>query len=241
MELDVGTKSLLIDQDRELDLNIKNTKKVFSNITQSVVNSAAEYIIKSMPVNDSVKNVLLDVKKSFETRDFKTIIKTVVGSSMEEGIKLLKLPKNVLSDLSKVTSITIKGGLKEGICAAIDITSNKYLKNNLFYNIVKDFVDQTKEYIFTKSFNDKLLLKVDGVLKKAESFKEKCNEWYKYYDELNFEKMNSLAKDLKKEKSKVISDPECTKENNIIQNILKLVNAKKDKLTNLQLQICNEL
>lgn len=241
MELNVETKNLSIEQDKELDLSIKNTKKVFSDVVQSVVNGAADYIIKSMPVNDSVKNVLIDVKKSFETRDFKTIIKTVVGSSMEEGLKILNLPKNVLSDISKVTNVTVKGGLKEGICAAIDIISNKYLKNNLFYTIVKDFLNKTKEYIFTKSFNDKLNSKIDNLVQKANSFKEKCNEWYKYYDELDFEKMNSLAKDLKKEKNKVISDPVCTKENNIIQNILKLVNAKKEKLTNLQLQICSEL
>lgn len=241
MELNVDRKDLLIDKDREVDISINNTKKAFSNIAFNVVNTAADYIIKAMPVNDGVKNILLDVKKAFESRDFKTILKTAVGSSMEEGIKMLKMPKNVLSDISKVTNITIKGGLSEGICAAIDIISNKYLKNNLFYNLIKDFINKTKDYIFTKEFKDKLEIKVERLVKKADNFKEKCKEWYKYYDKLDFEKMNDLAQDLKREKRKVISDPECAKESNIIQNILKLVNVKKDKLTNLQLQICNEL
>lgn len=241
MELNVDRKELLIDKDREVDISINNTKKAFSNITFNVVNTAADYIIKAMPVNDGVKNILLDVKKAFESRDFKTILKTAVGSSMEEGIKMLKMPKNVLSDISKVTNITIKGGLREGICAAIDIISNKYLKNNLFYNLIKDFINKTKDYIYTKEFKDKLEIKVERLVKKADNFKEKCKEWYKYYDKLDFEKMNDLAQDLKREKRKVISDPECAKESNIIQNILKLVNVKKDKLTNLQLQICNEL
>ena len=241
MELNVDRKELLIDKDREVDISINNTKKAFSNIAFNVVNTAADYIIKAMPVNDGVKNILLDVKKAFESRDFKTILKTAVGSSMEEGVKMLKMPKNVLSDISKVTNITIKGGLREWICAAIDIISNKYLKNNLFYNLIKDFINKTKDYIFTKEFKDKLEIKVERLVKKADNFKEKCKEWYKYYDKLDFEKMNDLAQDLKREKRKVISDPECAKESNIIQNILKLVNVKKDKLTNLQLQICNEL
>lgn len=243
MELNVDRKDLLIDKDRdrEVDISINNTKKAFSNIAFNVVNTAADYIIKAMPVNDGVKNILLDVKKAFESRDFKTILKTAVGSSMEEGVKMFKMPKNVLSDISKVTNITIKGGLMEGICAAIDIISNKYLKNNLFYNLIKDFINKTKDYIFTKEFKDKLEIKVERLVKKADNFKEKCKEWYKYYDKLDFEKMNDLAQDLKREKRKVISDPECAKESNIIQNILKLVNVKKDKLTNLQLQICNEL
>lgn len=241
MELNVDRKDLLIEKNREVDINVNNTKKAFSNIAFNVVNTAADYIIKAMPVNEGVKNILLDVKKSFESRDFKNILKTVVGSSMEEGIKMLKMPRNVLRDISKITNVTIKGGLREGICAAIDIISNKYLKNNLFYNLIKDFINKTKGYIFSKSFKDKLEIKVEKLVKKADDFKEKCKEWYEYYDKLDFEKMNNLAQDLKREKRKVISDPECAKENNIIQNILKLANAKKDKLTNLQLQICNEL
>ena len=53
--------------------------------------------------------------------------------------------------------------------------------------------------------------------------------------------MNNLAKALNRERNKVANDIECVKEINIIQNMMKLVNNKKDKLSNMQLQICNNL
>ena len=243
MELLIDSNEIIKNRDRniEIDVAANRSQRVFSNLAFDVVNRGADYVIKSMPINNNIKNILLDVKKSFETKDFKQIIKTAVGSSISEGLELLKLPKNVITDITKITDITFKGGLREGICAAIDIVTNKYLKNNIFYNIIKDFINKTKDFIFNKSFSNKIESGINNILNRADKFKDKCKEWYKYYEKLDFEKMNNLAKALNRERNKVANDIECVKENNIMQNMMKLVNNKKDKLSNMQLQICNNL
>lgn len=243
MELVLNTNELLKNKEKniEVDVEVNRSQRIFSNLTYDVINKGADYVIKAMPVNEHIKDILIDVKKSFETKDFKQIIKTAVSSSIEEGLELINAPKNVIKDITKIKNIAIKGGLREGISAAIDIVTNKYLKNNLFNSFIKDFTDKTKDFIFNKSFLDKLETGITNILNKADKFKEKCNQWYKYYESLDFENMNLLAKSLNRERSKVANDIECIKENNIIQNMMKLVNSKKDKLSNMQLQICNNL
>lgn len=230
-----------ISLNKELNLEIKNTERAFLNIVQNVVGKGADYVIKTMPVSDPIKNVLLDVRKSFETKDFKEILKTAVGSSIEEGLKFLNMPKNVLNDITTVANVSLRGGLREGVSAAIDIISNKYLKNNIFYNFIKDFIDKTKGFLFNKEFKNKITNAIDKLQEKVDKFKEKCDEWYDYYNKLDFDKINDLAKTLNKEKSSVSSNLDCVKQNNIIQNITKLVNAKQDKLSNIQMQICSNL
>lgn len=243
MELLLNTNEILKEKNKGLDIDVaaNRSQRVFSNLTFDVINKGADYVIKAMPVNDHIKDILTDVKKSFETKDFKQIIKTAVSSSIDEGLELLNAPKNVIQDITKIKDIAMQGGLREGVCAAIDIVTNKYLKNNLFYNIIKDFINKTKDFIFNKSFSTKLENGINNILNKADKFKEKCNEWYKYYEDLDFEKMNTLAKSLNRERSKVANDVDCIKENNIIQNMMKLVNNKRDKLSSMQLQICNNL
>ena len=238
-------KTLSLDNDIKLEnglnLEIKNTEKAFSNIVQNIVGQGADYVIKTMPVSEPIKNILLDVRKSFETKDFKKVLQTAVSSSINEGVKLLNLPKNVLNDISKVVNVSLRGGLREGVSAAIDIITNKYLKNNIFYSFIKDFIDRTKAFLFNKDFKNKIDNSIKNLTDKIDKYKVKCNEWYDYYNKLDFDKINDLAKALNKEKSSVNSNLDCIKQNNIIQNITKLVNVKKDKLSNIQMQICSNL
>ena len=102
-------------------------------------------------------------------------------------------------------------------------------------------MDKTKDFVFSNSFREKLTNSVEKVVSRIDDFKEKCNEWFKFYDKLDIEKMNLTAQELSKARSQVSSDVECVKQNNIIQNMMKLVNSKNDKLSDLQLQMCNDL
>ena len=229
------------DLSRNMDVEINRSKRAFSGVVQEAVSKGADYVIRAMPVNDSIKNVLIDVKNSFQTKDFKQILKTAINSSITEGLKILDLPKNVLKDINKIKNVTLKGGLREGVCAAIDIVTNKYLKNNVFVSFIKDFINKTKDFVCNKGFKDKLNSGIKKIYNKVDQYKEKCEKWYDYYNKLDFDNMNNIAKSLKSEKSKVSIDADCIKQNNIIQNMMELVNTKKDKLSPIQLQICSSL
>lgn len=230
-----------LNKNIENNLQIEKNKTQFKDIVVNMVDKGADYLIKSSPLSESMKNILVDVKKSLKTNDFKEIVNTAIGSSINEGLKVLQLPKNVIKDISNITKITLKGGLLEGINAGIDIIVNKYFKNNLFFNIIKEFKDKLKGFVGSSYFKLNIENGIDKIVKKTNKYKNICNEWLEAYDKFDLEKINSLAKKLNLSKKDVILNEECIKQNNIIQNITKLVNNKKGKLSNIQLQICNNL
>ena len=53
--------------------------------------------------------------------------------------------------------------------------------------------------------------------------------------------MNNIARNLNSKKEILSQYLECAKENQVIQNMTKMVNSKQQKLTNNQLQLCKRL
>lgn len=232
---------LEIVNSKKLDIELTKTKDSFSNIVKDVIESGADYAIKAMPINDNVKDVLLDVRKAFHTKDFKYIVKTAVSSSLREGLEILNAPKNVIRDITKVKDIAFKGGLSSALSAGIDIVTNKYMKNNIFAPIINRFLNSLKDFVFSNSFKDKIDRGISNVFDRINKYKESCKQWYEAYEKFDIDKMNEIAKRLKYNLKRTNIDQECVNENNVIQNMTTLINAKKEKLSQIQLQICNNL
>lgn len=223
------------------DLQINRSKREFTNMTQNIVSRGADYVIKAMPVNNNIKEILLDVKEAFKTKDFKKILGTAVNSCVREGIEMLNFPINVLKDINKVKEITLKGGLREGISSAIDIVTNKYLKGNLFAVHIKDFINQLKNFVFSNKFTEKLDMGIRLFKDKANEYQKLCQSWHEAYQNKDFEKMDIVAKTLNTRQRSVNADSECVRQNRIIQNITEAIHHKKEELSPIQLKICNIL
>lgn len=232
---------LVNDVDLNVERKVANTKINFEKIIDKAIQKGANYIIKAMPVNQGIKNILINVNDALKTKDFKGILKVAIDSSIKEGLKTLGAPISTIKDIIKLKDIAINGGLKETLCGGIDIISNKYSKNNLFGNIIKDFFDKVKQYIKTNKF----LMNIDnGISKlnqKLSDFKTACNKWNKAYNSMNINEINDSLKQIKKYKySKILSDDQF-KQCHILENMTSLVNTKKGKLSDAQLQMCQSL
>lgn len=242
LELDTLRKfDINIDLDERFDLDLVRNRDEFTNVVSKVINKGANYIIRGMPINNHIKDILIDVKDAFKTKDFKEILKTAVNSSVREGLEILSLPKNVLKDLTNIKDIAVNGGLSEGICAGIEIISKKYLGGSVYSVYIKDLFDKTKEFVKSKDFLNKISNGVNKCLEKINDFKEICKKWYVAYDKFDLDEINNIANSLNKKKSKVNFDIECQNNNNVIQNMTELINNKRDKLTELQMQICSSI
>ncbi len=230
-----------LEIDRDLNLQISKNNNEFQNIIGNIIDKGAEYAIKASPVNGHIKDILIDVKNSLKTKDFKEIIKTAVNSSVREGLEILNMPKNVLKDISKIKDIAIKGGITSAINAGIDIFCKNTFKNNIFEPYINTFVKDIKTFISSKTFVEKLDRSFDRIREKVTDFKQLCNQWYQSYEKFEIDSLNSIAKQLNAKQKLVNNSLECIKENNIIQNMTELVNNKNNKLSPMQLQICNNL
>lgn len=225
--------------DKKVDIVELQNMKVFSSIVTNLIDKGTNYIIKSFPISTSTRDVLLDVKEAFKTKDFKKIVVTAVNSSIREGLELLSIPKSVIKDITNIKNIAMTGGLPSALCAGIDIITNKYLKNNLLSSVIRDFIDKAKSFVSSKDFSDKITNTINKFFDKTKEFKDMCKKWYDSYEKFNVEDINKIARNLSQKVKNVINSKECLTENNLIQNMTKLINLRHEKLSSAQLEFCS--
>lgn len=235
------SKDLLkkLNVENEVDVTIENVKKEFGGVVEKAIDSGANYIIKAMPINEHVKDVLIDVKSALKTKDFKEIVSTAINSSLREGMEILSIPKNVIKDITKVKDVLVKGGLTQALSAGVDLVLNKYVKNNLFPEYVQKFVTKLKDFIGSRNFLEKIDQSIKRCVSRVNKFEETCNKWYQAYSNFNLSDINEIANKLNNSVKKVSYDSEAVKTNDTIQNLTQFANNKKDKLSTIQLRACS--
>ena len=233
--------SLNKDIDEKLSFQEERNRNEYSNTVAKVVDNSIGYIIKALPVNENIKQIALDVKDAFKTGDFKEIVKTAVKSSIKEGLEILNLPKNVISDITKISKIAFSGGLSSALSAGIDIISKKYLKNNIFSSVLFKITNEMKNYVFSKYFKIKIDNNINKLIEKNNKFNDLCQKWYESYEKFDLFNMNSLCKSIKNMQKHIVNDKDCKVQSDIIENMTNLINTKNSKLSPIQMQICNNI
>jgi hypothetical protein len=228
-----------ISKELELEKNFYGIKEQFEKVVTNTIDKTATYTIKAMPIPDAFKDILYDIKESFKSKDFKEIIKTVINSSVREGLEFLGLDSKKIKNLTEIKEVCSQGGLMYGVKAGIEIMEKKYLKNNIVGEYVYDFFSELKNSPLNKNFTNKMENKISKLDEAKTSFLNKCENFKQAYESFNLEDIKKTAYEVEKSFNKVKKDAECIRQNKIIQNIFTLVNNKKEKLTDAQLELCN--
>ncbi len=226
---------------KESEVEIEKNKEEIINIILNVIDKGANYVIKGMPVNEHIKEILSDVKKVLKEKDFLQILNVALTSSIREGLEMMGISDDNIKEINKMIDTAFKGGLTNCINLGIDIVSAGKKYGNIFFNYIDDFFGGIKNFISSTEFKKKIYSSVEKCLNKVDDFKELCNDWYDAYDSFNINEIKNIAGKLNKLKSKVLFNNDCINENNIIQNITELVNRRKQKLTKVQYDICTSL
>jgi hypothetical protein len=222
-------------------IEIEKNKDEILKIINNIINKGSNYIIRAMPVNEHIKEILSDVKESLSEGDFKNMLKVAINSSISEGLEIVGLSEKDIDNIDKLVDTAFNGGLAKSINISIDIVENMKKYGNLFYNYIEDFFENLKGFILSKDFKTKVYSGINKCLDKVESFKDMCNDWYDAYDKFDLTDIKQIADKLNKMKKKVSFDNNCVSENTIIQNVTELVSRKNSKLTKTQFDICSNL
>lgn len=220
---------------------IEKNKEEVVNIVNNILDKGANYVIKSMPINAHIREVLIDVKKVIKEKEFSQILKVALSSSLKEGMDFLGISESNLKEIGQVVDTAFKGGLTKAINIGIDIVGNAKKYGNIFYNYIGELFDKLKSFVQSLEFKKKIYACIEKCLDKVDTFKELCNDWYDAYDSFNLKDIGEIAGKLNKLKNKVSFHTDCVNENSIIQNITELVSRRKQKLTKTQLDICTNL
>lgn len=225
----------------ELELNIMNNKENFDSMITSILKRGIDYGVKALDISKDSDGIINSIKEIVNSKDLKEIVKSSVNISLSQALENQKGNMNILKNLNEFKDMSLKGGLRFLLSAGVEILFSKVTKLNLFKPIVEKLVKNVKNFIMSNSFIQKLNNGINKVLEKSNNFKKICENWYKAYDEFNIDSINEIARELDTKKETVLNNSDCLKENNIIQNMTKLINSKKDKLSQMQLQICSDL
>lgn len=220
---------------------VKRNKEELKNILIKTIDKGGNYIIKAMPVNKHIKDILSDVKECITDGEFKDIVSTAIESSLKEGKKILGLTDRELKYINKMINTAFAGGLTKNINIGVAAIENVKKYGNLFYNYIEDFFESLKSYIASTGFEERVNIAVSKCLNKVDEFKKICSNWYTAYDKFDLNNISSIADKLDKMKNKVEFNDKCVSENTIIQNVTELVRQNKKKLTKNQFDICANL
>lgn len=229
-------RKINLDKNLELDVskNILDFKKILSN----VVSSGTDYVIKSLDCDSEKKRSLTKVKSLFKGVDFQNLLKTSLHASIKLGLEIAKAKFPILKTIDGLKHISLKGGLGEMVASSIDIIASKFLKGNLIDGKLKEFFQDLRGFFKSNLFAQKIEQRINRLKNKVEKFQNLCKNWYEAYEKFDVTQINQVAQDLKKSFPNVSNDQNCVKENQVIQNMTKLINQKMDKLTKTQWEIC---
>lgn len=101
-------------------------------------------------------------------------------------------------------------------------------------NYVYKFFDNLKVFVQSKDFMKKINSMIKKLDEKKNDFMEKCEEWFKAYHNMDKDAMNKISESLNSNKYVLNRYSECVKENNIIQNMTKMINNNKGILSENQ-------
>lgn len=225
----------------EIELDIMNNKDYLEDILTNLLKRGIDYGVKALNLNENSEGLINSIKQIVNSKDLKNIVKSSVDISLSQALENKKGSLNMLKELNQFKDISLKGGLRFLLSAGVEILFNKVTKLNLFKPVIENLVKNVKSFVMSNSFLQKLNNSIKKIINKSIEFKEMCEKWYKAYEDFDIDSINLIAKELELKKDTVLKNTDCLKENNIIQNMTRLINTKKDKLSQLQLQICNDL
>lgn len=230
-----------ITLNNEIELDIMNNKDYLEDILTNLLKRGIDYGVKALNLNENSEGLINSIKQIVNSKDLKNIVKSSVDISLSQALENKKGSLNMLKELNQFKDISLKGGLRFLLSAGVEILFNKVTKLNLFKPVIENLVKNVKSFVMSNSFLQKLNNSIKKIINKSIEFKEMCEKWYKAYEDFDIDSINLIAKELELKKDTVLKNTDCLKENNIIQNMTRLINTKKDKLSQLQLQICNDL
>ena len=113
-----------------LDLEVSENLANFVKITQNTINSAADYVIKSLNISEAERENLNSVRKLLKQADFKDVVNTAISASIKFGLEFAKKKFPILKTIDGVKDMSIQGGVSTLLSSGIDILANKYYRKD---------------------------------------------------------------------------------------------------------------
>lgn len=221
------------------NLNLKNTESILnqqnsaiSEILCNVINWSVDAGLKYI-LPDSIENEVIRIKNDILNGSMQQKITGVVENIISLGKEKLQNQKKEINNIEDIKKL-----LKDP--ETIKLLSDTVEK--ILDNKINDENIQDRNYIsnnIENNLNNELEKQINSI-NKIEIYKD---EWYKNYNNKNFDSMNKTYKNIKKEIKNIIPLENSIKEFRKIENLNELIKGKGGdfNLTKEELELANKL
>lgn len=223
------------------NVDLSEQLKSFAKAVETVVLNGAEYVVKALPIQENVRDVLTDVAEVLKTKDFSTIVDTAVVSSVREGMEYLGVTEIFSMSATELVELAKKGGLRESLTSSIEVVFDKFTSNNLLGDTITSFVEDIKTFITSKEFDTKLEKAATFLQEKKDQVVSLFESWKEAYENFDLNEVTEIFNSMSKTKSTINANVDLKYEYSIIKNIMEFVSEKQDKLSVNQLEFCKSV
>ena len=208
------------------DININNEieekqKNFFQTALGSAINTAIDFGLKKL-LPDFIEEQVIQIKDTLFQNGLIEAIKTGIDKAVDLGKNIVGIVTGDFKNISQMELAVQKGGLIESASDLINNAVNKAEEKNLINSDISSVIKKGKNIIekdLTSNINEMLETQKEAI-KKVNKY---CENWNKYYELKDFEKMNKEYEKIEKEVSKIVPLEEIINKVSEIENIHNLI------------------
>ena len=205
--------------------------EILNNVINWSIDAGLKYILP-----DSIENDVIKIKNDLLNGNAAQKIIDTIGSVINLGKEKLNNEKKEIINTEDIKKVLQNPDTIKLISDKVEtILNNKKINIQNKERSNKKIIEKNVE----NNLNNQLERQVNSI-NKIENYK---NEWYKNYENKDFEKINKIYKNIKKELKNIVPIEKLIKETRKIENLNQLIKSKGGdfNITKEELELANKL
>lgn len=210
------------------DVTIEKQKSFLEGTLGKVINTALDTGIRAL-LPDIIEEQIIDIKDEIIKNGFKSGVNEAISSAIDLGKSVVGVFTGKFENITQVRNAVKNGGIIDGISNALDYALNFCSKFGKIPNTICSILKSGKNALLD-TISSNIENEFDNQIGSIEKINNYLENWKNYYNDKNFDKMESEFNKMEKELEKVIPLENTIKEARIVENLHILIKNKGGEL-----------
>ena len=227
----VNNELSIENKDNILSKQNNALSEILNNVINWSIDAGLKYILP-----DSIENDVIKIKNDLLNGNAAQKIIDTIGSVINLGKEKLNNEKKEILNTEDIKKVLKNPDTIKLISDTVEI-----ILNNRDINIQNK--ERSNKKIIEKNVENNLNNQLESQINSINKIENYKNEWYKNYENKDFEMMNKEYKNIKKELKNIVPIEKLIKETRKIENLNQLIKSKGGdfNITKEELELANKL
>lgn len=219
MSAEIG---IVQDKNISINNNFKTMQDNFLNSTLGkVINNAIDIGLRSV-LPDLVEDEIINIKDTILENGFSKGINEAISTAINFGKSAIGIVTGQFENVNQIEMAVKKGGIIDSVSDLLDFTLEKANEKGIIDKSVSSLIKNGKNTILD-TVADRIESTLENQVKDVEKLQSYCAKWNEYYNNQDFEKMESTYKNIEKYLEKTVPLENTIKEARKIENLHNLI------------------